>query len=141
MDETTYELTVHALYQKYRYIKPHEDEAYPFENVVYKGAHFVMDDKVPDVANGIAPSLLGGSGNPSSLINGTGFFLNPQFFKMIYEEDSDFKMLEDDSGKTFFKPVNGDSRVGHVAWMGNLTVTNRRKQGVIGNVARTLSTP
>jgi hypothetical protein len=141
MDETTYELTVHSLYQKYRYIKPHEDEAYPFENVVYKGAHFVMDDKVPDVANGIAPSLSGGSGLPSSLINGSGFFINPMFFKMIYEEDSDFKMLEDDSGKTFFKPVNGDSRVGHVAWMGNLTVTNRRKQGVIGGVARTLTTP
>lgn len=141
LDETSYELTVHALYQKYRYIKPHEDEAYPFENVVYKGAHFVMDDKVPDVANNIVPTLVGGAGDPSSLTNGSGFFINPQFFKLIYEEDSDFKMLEDDSGKTFFKPVNGDSRVGHVAWMGNLTCQNRRKQGVIGNIARTLTTP
>jgi len=139
MDETSYELFVHALYQKYRYIKPHEDEAYPFENVVYKGAHFVMDDKVPDVANNIVPTLVGGAGNPASLTNGSGLYINPQFFKLVYEEDSDFKMLEDDSGKTFFKPINGDSRVGHVAWMGNLTCTNRRKQGVHGAIARSYS--
>jgi hypothetical protein len=100
-----------------------------------------MDDKVPDVANGIVPTLSGGSGDPASLVNGTGYFLNPQFFKMIYEEDSDFKMLEDDAGKTFQKPVNGDSRVGHMAWMGNTVVNNRRKQGVLGKIARTLTTP
>lgn len=141
MDETSYELFIHALYQKFRYVKPNTDEAYPFENVVYKGAHFVMDDKVPDVANGIVPTLSGGSGDPASLVNGTGFFINPQFFKMIYEEDSDFKMLEDDSGKTFQKPVNGDSRVGHMAWMGNTVINNRRKQGVLGKIARTLVTP
>ena len=60
---------------------------------------------------------------------------------MIYEEDSDFKMLEDDIGKTMFKPVNGDSRVGHVAWMGQLTVSNRRKNGLHNKIARTLTTP
>ena len=141
MDETTYELTVHALYQKYRYTQTQVDESYPFENIVYKGAHFVMDDKVPDVASGTVPTLVGGAGDPSTLTYGSGFFLNPEFFKLVYEEDSDFKMLEDDSGKTMFKPVNGDSRVGHVAWMGQTTVTNRRKQGVIGHVARTLATP
>jgi hypothetical protein len=141
VDETSYELFVHGLYQKYRYTKPEEDEAYPFENVMYKGCHFVMDDKVPDVANGIAPTLNAGAGDPSTLTNGSMFYINPEFFKLIYEEDSDFKMLEDDQGRTFFKPINGDSRVGHVAWMGQLTVTNRRKQGVLGGIARTLTTP
>ena len=140
-DETSYELTVHALYQKYRYTKTQVDEAYPFENIVYKGAHFILDDKVPDLHNGIAPTLKGGSGDPTTLTNGTMAFLNPEFFKLIYEEDSDFKMLEDDQGRTFFKPVNGDSRVGHVAWMGNLICTNRRKQGVMDTIARTLVTP
>ncbi len=141
MDQVTYQLTSHALYQKYRYTAIQVDEAYPFENFVYKGAHFVMDDKVPDVKNSIIPTLSAGAGQETSLTNGTGVFINPEFFKMIYEDDSDFKMLEDDSGKTVFKPVNGDSRVGHVAWMGNLTTINRRKQGVIGGVARTLTTP
>lgn len=141
MDETSYELFVHAIYQKYRYTESKVDEAYPFENVVYKGAHFVMDDKVPDVKNGILPTLVAGAGDPSTLTNGTAAYINPEFFKMIYEEDSNFEMLKDDSGKTMFKPVNGDSRVGHVGWMGNLTVSNRRKQGVQGGIARTLVTP
>jgi hypothetical protein len=141
LDEVTYELLVHALYQKYRYTQLQVDETYPFENIVYKGAHFVLDDKVPDVKNSITPTLTGGAGDPTTLTNGTMFFINPEFFKMIYEEDSDFKMLEDDSGKTFFKPIQGDSRVGHVGWMGNLICVNRRKQGVMASIARTLVTP
>lgn len=140
-DETSYELFVHALYQKFRYTSVPTDEAYPFENVVYKGAHIVMDDKVPDVKNNIIPTLVAGAGDPTTLTNGSAAFINPQFFKLIYESESDFEMLKDDSGKTMFKPVNGDSRVGHVAWMGNLTTDNRRKQGVMGGIARTLTTP
>src|SRR6266853_518125 len=141
MDQVTYKLFVNALYQKYRYTQLQVDDAYPFENVVYKGAHFVMDDKTPDAFSGTVPTLVAGAGTTTSLTYGSGYFINPEFFKMIYEDDSDFKMLEDDQGRTFFKPVNGDSRVGHVAWMGNLTTDNRRKQGVIGKVARTLVTP
>lgn len=141
LDETTFELFCHALYQKFRYTNIPTDEAFPFTNVVYKGAHFVMDDKTPDVANGIAPTLVGGAGDPATLTAGSAFFINPEFFKLIYEEESDFEMLKDDSGKTMFKPVNGDSRVGHVGWMGNLTCSNRRKQGVMGAIARTLTTP
>jgi len=141
MDQTTYELFVHSLYQKFRYTTTQADQAYPFENVVYKEAHFVMDDKVPDVYNSIVPTLAAGGGDPTSLTNGSAYFINPEFFKLIYEEDSNFEMLKDDAGKTIFKPVNGDSRVGHVAWMGNLTCQNRRKQAVMGKVARTLVTP
>lgn len=139
LDETSYELFVHALYQQYRYTETKVDDAYPFENVLWKGCHFVMDDKVPDVYNSIVPTITGGAGDPATLTNGTIYAINPEFFKMIYESDSDFKMLSDDSGKTVFKPINGDSRLGHVAWMGQLTCSNRRKQGVLGKIARTLT--
>jgi hypothetical protein len=128
-DETSYELFVHALYQKYRQIKTNEN--FPFENTVYKNATVTMDDKVPDAY----------SGTTSTATYGTFYLMNSKFFKMRYEEDSDFEMLKDENGKTFQKPVNGDSRVAHVAWMGNLTVNNRRKQGVFGKIARTLTTP
>jgi len=137
LDETTYELFVHALYQKYRYTDNKVDEGYPFENTVYKGCHFVMDDKVPDVYTGTAPTLSAGAGDPATLTYGSMFAINPQFFCLIYEADSDFKMLTDDSGKSIFKPINGDSRVGHFAWMGGLSCSNRRKQGVLGKIART----
>jgi hypothetical protein len=141
MDQTTYELFVHAVYQKYRYTANKVDETYPFENVVYKGAHFVMDDKVPDLENGIVPTTTAGAGDPASLTAGTAAFINPEFFNMTYESDSDFAMLKDDKGQTFFKPTNGDSRVGHCAWMGNITCSARRKQGVMDSIARTLTTP
>ena len=124
MDETTYELFVHAVYQKFRQIKTNEN--FPFENTIYKNATVTMDDKVPDAY----------SGTTSSATYGTAYLINSRFFKMRYEEDSDFEMLKDENGKTFQKPVNGDSRVGHVAWMGNLTVNNRRKQGVYGKIPR-----
>lgn len=126
-DETSYELFVHALYQKYRQIKT--DENFPFENTVFKNAIVTMDDKVPDVY----------SGTTSAATYGSCFLINSKFFKLIHEDDSDFEMLKDENGKTFQKPVNGDSRVGHIAWMGNLTVSNRRKQGVFGKIARTLT--
>lgn len=140
-DQTSFELFNHALYQKYRYTGVKVDEAYPFENTVYRGSHFVMDDKVPDLENSIVPTLVGGSGDPATLTAGTMAFINPEFFELIYESESDFQMLKDDSGKTMFKPTNGDSRVGHYAWMGNLTCSNRRKHGLLYGIARTLVTP
>lgn len=128
-DQITYELFVHALYQKYRQVKT--DDNFPFENTMYKGAHVVMDDKVPDVANGTT----------SAATKGSMIFINNAFFKLIYEAETDFTLLKDENGKSFQKPTNGDSRVAHVAWMGNTTVSNRRKQGVMGSIARTLTTP
>lgn len=142
-DQTTFELFKHALYQKFRYTNVKEDEAYPFENVMYRGAHFVMDDKTPDTKNSIVPTVTAGAGDPSTLTNGTMGFINPDndFFELVYESDSDFQMLKDDAGKTMFKPVNGDSRLGHFAWMGTLTCSCRRKQGLMDGIARTLVTP
>lgn len=137
-DQVSHELFVQSLRVSLRWTGQ-VDEAYPFENFVYRGAHWVMDDKVPDVANSIIPTLSGGSGQSSSLTNGSMYFINPQFFKLIYEDESDFQMLKDENGKTFQKPIAGDSRVGHMAWMGNTTVQNRRKNGIMGGIARTLT--
>jgi hypothetical protein len=124
VDQTSYELVVHALYQKYRQTKT--DENFPFENT-----HIVMDDKTPDAY----------SGTTSAATYGTALYLNSEFLNITYEADSDFEMLKTDDGKTFQKPVNGDSRVGHMAWMGNTTVSNRRKHAILGKIARTLVTP
>ena len=89
----------------------------------------VMDEKVPDVSGNLVVTTTKGS----------GFFINSKFFKLRYHPSRNFEMLKDENGKTFAKPINGDSRVGHIGWMGNLTCNNRRKQGVIGNIARTLT--
>lgn len=128
MDQTTYELFTFALYQRYRATQP-TDTNYPFENTIYKGAHVTMDERVPDVAT---PGV-------TAATKGTTYFINTEFFELTYEEDSDFDFLKDEGGKIFQKPTNGDSRLGHFAWMGNLDCSNRRKQGVLGNIARTLT--
>ena len=139
MDQVTDELYIQALRSLYRFTELQVDQAYPFENFVYRGAHWVMDDKVPDVYSGVIPNLLAGSGDPTSLTYGSAVYINPEFFRLVYEEESDFVMLKDENGKTFQKPIAGDSRVGHMAWMGNTTVQNRRKNGVHGKIARTLT--
>lgn len=126
-DQVTYETYNMAIYNRFRQIKT--DENYPFENIVFKGAHIVMDDKTPDVANNLTNANTAGS----------AFFINSDFFKLIYESDSDFELLKDENGKTFQKPVNGDSRVANIAWMGQVTVSNRRKQAVHGAISRTIA--
>jgi len=126
-DQTTYELLVQALYSKYRMVKT--DENYPFENTIFHKTKLLWDDKVPDVY----------SGTTGTATYGSVFMLNTEFFRIKYESDSNFEMLKDEKGTTFQKPVGGDSRVGHVAWMGNICTSNRRKHGVMGKVARTLT--
>lgn len=139
VDQVSDELFVQALRASYRFTSTQVDEAYPFENFVYRGAHWVMDDKVPDVYSGTIPGLVAGSGDPSTLTYGSMIMINPEFFKLIHEDESDFVMLKDENGKTFQKPINGDSRVGHMAWMGQTTVQNRRKNGVMGMIPRTFA--
>lgn len=128
MDQTTYELFVHAYWATYHHA-PNADLNFPFEATVYKGAHIVMDDKVPDPATGVA----------NATTKGTAYLINTEFFSVEYIEGRDFELLRDDNGKAFQKPVNQDARVAHMAWMGQVGVSNRRKQGVFGNIARTLT--
>jgi len=127
MDQTSYELLVHAIYLKYR--QTGSDNNFPFENTRFKRATVVMDEKVPDVYTGVT----------SVATYGTAYLTNSKFFQMKHINGRDFDMLKDENGKTFAKPIKGDSRLGHIAWMGNCCVDNRRKHGVFGKIARTLT--
>jgi len=129
VDQTTYELLVFAIYQRYR--QTQSDNNFPFENTKWKKATIVMDEKTPNISAGTLDTTSTGKG--------TAFFFNTNFFTFKYMEGRDFSMLKDENGKTFAKPINGDSRVGHIAWMGNVCTSNRRKQGVMGAIARSLS--
>lgn len=128
MDQTSYELFNFAWYNRYR-ASLQTDQTVPFENVKWGNMTVVMDDKVPDVEGGLV----------STATNGTAFFINSKFFRLRYHPSRNFEMLKDENGKTFAKPINGDSRVGHIGWMGNLTCNNRRKQGILYGIARTLT--
>lgn len=127
-DRVTYQLLVFAIYKQYR--QTSSDNTFPFENTKFKKALITWDEKVPDVENDTLDATGG---------KGTAYFINSKFFRIKYIKGRNFEMLKDENGKTFVKPPRGDSRIGHMAWMGQLCVNNRRKHGVMYNIARTLT--
>ena len=139
MDQNSYQLFEHAYFSVYKAPPGDVGNEYPFEAKKFLRAKIIMDDKVADYYSGSPGTLAGGSVDPSTMAYGSAVFINAQFFKIRYLPERDWNMLTDENGKVFQKPLNGDSRVGHVAWMGNVTVNNRRKQGVLAKIARTLT--
>ena len=122
MDETSKQLLNFAYYQRYRSPMTRDGD-YPFDNLMFRKAKIVWDQYLPDVYTGVE----------STATYGSAFFLNTQFFDVTVEEDTNFVQTE------FRKPPKGDSRLAHILWMGQSTIVNRRKQGVIGKIARTLT--
>jgi hypothetical protein len=138
-DQVTYELFIHAYFSVYKTAPDAGGNEYPFESKRFLRARVVMDDKIPDVYTGAPGTKVGDSVDPSTMTYGSMYFLNTKFLKLRYMPGRDFEMLTDENGKTFKKPLNGDSRVGHIGWMGELTINKRSKQGVLGKIARTLT--
>jgi len=127
MDPTTYNVFLFAQYTRYRQTVA-EVPNYPFEATKYKTAIVVMDEKIPDYKNNVVSYATAGS----------MVMINPAFMKLRYDSSLNFEWLKDDAGKSFAKPVNGDSRVGHMAWRGQLTINNRKKQGIGFGIPRSL---
>lgn len=139
MDQVTYETFIGAYFDKFKSAPGEVGDAYPFEAKKFYKAKIIMDDKVPDIFTGIAPTLVGGEGDSDSLTWGSCYGVNTKFMKIRYHADRDFDMLKDENGKTFAKPLAGDSRLGHIAWAGNTTMNNRRKHGVMAKIARNIA--
>lgn len=76
-----------------------------FTSLKYKNADVIFD---------------GGSGIPAAHM----YFLNTDYFEMVVHKDADLEIQED------MKPYNQDATVIPILWMGNLSCTNRRLQGV-----------
>jgi len=75
-----------------------------FQTLRFKGAEVVVDSHVPD---------------------GVMLFLNSRYMDFKVHSKRNFT-FED-----FQKPINQDSRVAKIFWMGNLTCTNPRMQGAL----------
>lgn len=130
-DQTTYELASFALYQRYR--QTSSDQSFPFTNLKLPFGNgksiITLDELTPDVASGAV----------TTGTYGTMYAINSKFMRIRYIPERDFEMLKDENGKTFVKPIKGDSRLGHIGWMGAITTNNRRKLGVFGQIPRTLT--
>lgn len=137
-DQVTWELATRAYFKVFKN-SDGKDNTYPFVWERFLQAKIIMDDKVPDAFSNAIGTQVGGETDSDTLTYGTAIVVNANFMKLRYQPGRDFEMLTDENGKAFQKPIKGDSRVAHVAWMGNLTVNNRRKHGVLAKIPRTLT--
>lgn len=122
-DQTTYELFQAAHWNKFRILE--SDKTFAFENTKFKKALVTFDQLVPNIDAGTTDT--------TTANGGTAYFLNTKFFNLRYESETNFTTTD------FQKPVNQDARVAHILWMGNMTINQRRKQGVMGHIARSLT--
>jgi hypothetical protein len=125
VDPTTRRLLNSAYYQAFRRYMD-SDNDYPFDNLLFRGAHIISDELIPNVHSGTTDT---------SVATGLGsaYFINSKMMKAYYDKECNFILTD------LQKPVNQDGKIGHVLWMGNVCVTNRRKHGVIGNIARSMT--
>ena len=94
----------------------------------FRGAMFVWDEVVPDVAT--AAEVVDGVGTVSK---STIFFVNADAVEWVYDSETDFITTP------FVRPENQDARVAQILWMGAIGVNNRRKNGVLGNISQTIT--
>lgn len=123
-DQTTWEL-IHKSYRAYFQNNAREDGNMPFPNLKFFNCTIVWDEFVPNV---FADTI-----DTTTTTGGTLYFLNTKTFKVKYDSQTNFIETE------WQKPVNQDARFKHILFMGNVTCNNRRKNGVIGKIARTLT--
>lgn len=122
MDQKTWEL-LHQSYRLYFQNNSLSDGKFPFPNLQFLQAKAVWDEFVPDAFSNTA----------STATYGTIYFLNTKFFKCVYESETNFVATD------FQRPINQDAKFKHILWMGTVTLSHRRKLGVLGKIARTLS--
>jgi hypothetical protein len=63
----------------------------------------------------------GNSGIPSAHI----YMINTNYLELVVHQDADMEIMEE------MRPVNQDGVVVPILWMGNLTCSNRKQQGVV----------
>ena len=63
----------------------------------------------------------GNSGIPANHM----YFLNTNYLQLVVHQDADMEIMDE------MRPVNQDGSVTPILWMGNLTCSNRKLQGVI----------
>jgi hypothetical protein len=124
-DQNVFELYEAAHWDKYR--NPSVGKAdYPFPSLMFKGKPMVWDQLVPDVANGTTASI-------PVAASGTLYFLNTNYLDVTYDTQTNF------INTPFVTPENQDAKVAHIMWYGTTTVSNRRKQGVMGSIGTAIT--
>ena len=94
----------------------------PFDNVAFYGKPLTWDEFVPDAASGTV-----------TITKGSFYMLNTDFWGIKVDKETNF------SPTPFIKPENQDAKTAHILWLGAMGCSNRRKQGVGGNIDETIA--
>lgn len=122
-DRITYNLIKTAYLQFYRNTASSNPDL-PFENFMFGKMTITWDEFVPDAFNGTLTPETG---------LGTLYLLNTKYFAVKYDTESNFVATP------FIRPANQDAKVAQILWMGNATISNRRKHGVYSKIPRSLT--
>lgn len=112
VDQNTYEMWRAAYFVRFR-TQATTNANYPFENFMFNRAMIVWDEFMPDLYS-----------NSTTITYGSAFFINTKFLAVKYDNQTNF------INTPFQKPVDQDAKIAHILWMGNTTISNRRKCGV-----------
>jgi hypothetical protein len=123
-DQTTFELWKSAYMAVYRRTADSQDD-YPFPNIKFNNVLVCWDENFPNL---YASTL-----DTTTTTGGGMIMLNFEFLKVRYESETDFVKTD------FVKPANQDAKVAHILWMGNITCSNRKKQGLGWKIPRSLT--
>lgn len=121
-DQTTFELWEAAL-ESFHQNPSYAKADIPFETIQFRGNPVTWDEFMPDVST---PNYL-------TVLEGTWAMINTRYWGIKYDSETNF------DSEPFQKPVNQDARVSHILWMGAACVSNRRKQGVMGDIDLTIA--
>ena len=94
----------------------------PFDNVSFHGKPLCWDEFVPDAYSGTVTQT-----------KGSWYMLNTKYWGIRVHADTNF------APTPFQKPENQDASTAHILWLGAVGVSNRRKQGVGGNIDETIA--
>lgn len=117
-DQLSYEIYEAALDDKTRYMQTRMADL-GFDSVRLKGAEMIWDEQVPDINNGDVDLT------DDSNTDGTIFFLNTNFYKLIIDSETDMVTTP------FVEPENQTVMTSKILFMGNAVVSNMRKHGVL----------
>ena len=96
--------------------------------IKFRGATFIWDEVVPDTET--AANLIDSIG---TITVSNVFMINSASMEYIVDSETDFITTP------FIRPVGQDARVAEILWMGALGVNNRRKNGVLYGILRTIA--
>ena len=98
----------------------------------FRGATWFWDEVVPDVETTATVVGIGSSAATGTDTVSTVFYINTSSFDYVVESDTDMDTTP------FLRPENQDASVAQVLWMGQVGVNNRRKNGVLSGISRSI---